>query len=167
MPNGNSLKAQIILAIQNSLSNFSFSGQNKNRYVIGYFMWRVMTGRHDSIEYLMQIPGHARCLVDSGFASLKKLYRRSDCDTIGQLEDVVEKSSATNSAVRYPAWRWFNWKAFLEPVIKAVPGIRYTFELYKDLLFTSTTEYHSLNSAHCVRSKLVWSVIIFPNWLTR
>ena len=52
-----------------------FTGQNKNRYLIGYFTWRVMTGRHDVIEYHMQIPGHARCLVDSGFGNLKKLYR--------------------------------------------------------------------------------------------
>ena len=52
-----------------------FSGQNKNQYVIGYLMWRVLSGRNRSIEYHMQIPGHARCLVDSGFASIKKLYR--------------------------------------------------------------------------------------------
>lgn len=51
------------------------TGQNKNRYLIGYLVWRIMTGRNDSIEYLMQVPGHARCLVDGGFGHLKKLYR--------------------------------------------------------------------------------------------
>ncbi|KAH3796610.1 hypothetical protein DPMN_150179 [Dreissena polymorpha] len=56
--------------------------QNKNRYLICYFTWRVMTGRHDVIEYHMQIPGHARCLVDSGFGHLKKLYRRSNIETM-------------------------------------------------------------------------------------
>ena len=103
---------------------FSLLGQNKNKYVIGHMMWRVMTGRHEKIEYCMQIPGHARCLVDSGFACLKKLYRRSDCDTIGQLQDVVNKSSSTNTTVRYPTWQWMDWKAFLEPVFKSVKGIR-------------------------------------------
>lgn len=39
-------------------------GQNKNQYVIGYFMWRVMTKQHNRIEFKMQIPGHARCLID-------------------------------------------------------------------------------------------------------
>jgi hypothetical protein len=33
------------------------SGQNKNRYTIGYFMWRVMTGQNEKIEYHMQVPG--------------------------------------------------------------------------------------------------------------
>lgn len=105
----------------------SVSGQNKNQFVIGYFMWRVMTGRHTQLEYLMQVPGHARCLVDGGFASLKRLYRRTDCDSIDQLEEVVNKSSSTNTAVRYPAWKWRDWNAFLGPVFRAVPGIRYFF----------------------------------------
>jgi len=42
---------------------------------MGYFMWRVLTCRHQEIEYLMQIPGHARCLVNGGFAHLKQRYR--------------------------------------------------------------------------------------------
>ena len=45
--------------------------QNKNKHVLGYFMWRVMTGQHYTIEYLMQIPGHARCLVDTEFDSFE------------------------------------------------------------------------------------------------
>ena len=36
---------------------------------------------------------YARCLVDSGFATLKKLYRRSDVDLLDQLEIVVNRSS--------------------------------------------------------------------------
>ena len=86
-----------------------------------------MTGRHLKIEYMMQVPGHARCLVDSGFACIKKLYRRTDCDSKDQLEGVVNKSSTTNVAVRYPAWQWLDWKSFLEPIIKPLTGIRYVY----------------------------------------
>ena len=99
-------------------------GQNKNQYVLGYFMWRVMTKQHHRIEYKMQVPGHARCLIDGGFALIKKLYRRCDCDGIGQLEDVVNKSSSTNTAVRYPAWQWRSWKPYLTQFFKPVKGIR-------------------------------------------
>uniref|UniRef100_A0A8W8N980 DUF7869 domain-containing protein n=1 Tax=Magallana gigas TaxID=29159 RepID=A0A8W8N980_MAGGI len=99
-------------------------GQNKNQYVIGYLMWRVMTKQHNRIEFKMQIPGHARCLIDGGFALLKKLYRRCDCDSIGQLEDVVNRSSTTNTAVRYPAWQWRSWKEYLGQFFKPVKGIR-------------------------------------------
>ncbi|KAH3786091.1 hypothetical protein DPMN_164192 [Dreissena polymorpha] len=56
----------------------------------------------DTIEFLMQIPGHARCHVDSGFACVKKAYRRNE------LAAVVDGSSSTNAAVRYPAWSWRN-----------------------------------------------------------
>jgi len=56
------------------------------RYVIGYLLRRVMTGRNCVIEYMMQVPGHAQCLVDSGFTSIKKLFRHSDCNVLDWLE---------------------------------------------------------------------------------
>ena len=62
-----------------------------------------MIGQRDKIEYLMQIPCHARCLVDRGFVSLEHTYHRSGCDSIDDLQHVINKSSSTNVAVRYPA----------------------------------------------------------------
>ena len=106
---------------------FSCFRTKQESFWLGYFMWRVMTKRHECIEYMMQVPGHARCLVDSEFASVKKLYRRTDCDTFDQLEEIVNKSSTTNEAVRYPAWQWQDWKAFLEPVFHSLPRIRYAY----------------------------------------
>lgn len=53
-----------------------FSGQNKNRYVIAYFCWRVMIGLHREMTVRFQISGHTKCLIDDGFAHIKKLYRR-------------------------------------------------------------------------------------------
>ena len=67
--------------------------------------------------------GHARCLVDTGFAHLKKQYRRHDCETLEQLAMVVDKSSDKNVAVCYPTWVWRRWKPFLEEHFKPVPGI--------------------------------------------
>ena len=47
-------------------------GQNKNRFVIGYFGWRVLTGRHTQIHlYFMEV-GHIRCLVDGHFGLIKR-----------------------------------------------------------------------------------------------
>ena len=90
-------------------------------------MWRVMTGKHDQIEYMMQVPGHAQCLVDSGFASLKQKYSHLDCDTLDQLEDIVSMASSTNQVVRYPKWKWRDWKGYLSPVFKKLRGIRYMY----------------------------------------
>ncbi|XP_052820507.1 uncharacterized protein LOC128246360 [Mya arenaria] len=110
------------------------TGLNKNKYLVGYFMWRVMTGQHSTIEYLMQIIGHAKCLVDSGFGNAKRLYRRTDCESLDQLEDVVNKFSYSNTAVRYPAWSWRNLKGFLGDHFKALNGIR----KYQYFRFSST-----------------------------
>ncbi|KAJ8315738.1 hypothetical protein KUTeg_007888 [Tegillarca granosa] len=104
-------------------------GQNKNMYVLAYFAWRVICGLHKSIAYMMQIPGHTRCLVDAGFAHGKRLFRRSECETIFQLRDIFEKSAVNNKAVLYEengnqTWEWRNWKAFLSARFKALKGIQ-------------------------------------------
>ena len=72
----------------------------------------------------------SRCLVDSGFAHIKKLYRRSDVDCLDQMCDVVNKSSTSNVAVLYlnkngeQQWEWADCKAFLSAQFKPVPNIR-------------------------------------------
>ncbi|XP_052806316.1 uncharacterized protein LOC128235542 [Mya arenaria] len=109
-------------------------GQNKNMYVIGYFLWRVMTGQQTGIELLMQIPGHARCHVDSGFATLKKAYIRHDTETLDELAGVVDRSSVTNVSVRYPQWIWRDWKSFLSRHFKSFVGIR----KYQHFRFTAS-----------------------------
>lgn len=72
---------------------------NKNRYVMAYFCWRVMVGLHREVTVRFQIPGHTKCLVDAGFAHIKKLYRRTDNDSLSDLVRTVEKSSKGNKAV--------------------------------------------------------------------
>ena len=72
----------------------------------------------------------SRYLVDSGFAHIKKLYRRSDVDCLDQMCDFVNKSSTSNVAVSFlnkdgeQNWEWADWKAFLCAWFKPVPNIR-------------------------------------------
>ena len=70
-----------------------------------------------------------RCLVDSGFGHIRKLFRRSDVDAYSQMVDVVQKSAASNVAIPYqlngaPTWEWRDWKQFLSCNFKAVRHIR-------------------------------------------
>ncbi|WAR14829.1 hypothetical protein MAR_004934 [Mya arenaria] len=94
-------------------------GQNKNRYLLAYFCWRTMIGLNEEIRYLMQVAGHARCIIDAGFGRIKALYRRTDCETLSDLENVVASSSTTNEAVLYKKpdgtsrFEWREWKTFL------------------------------------------------------
>ncbi|KAH3898419.1 hypothetical protein DPMN_022649 [Dreissena polymorpha] len=42
-----------------------------------------------------------------------------------ELAAVVDESSSTYAAVRYPAWCWRNWKSFIGEHFNALHGIRY------------------------------------------
>ncbi|XP_060576231.1 uncharacterized protein LOC132733586 [Ruditapes philippinarum] len=108
-------------------------GQNKNRYVLAYLSWRTMIGSHRNIKYMMQLPGHTRCLIDAGFGTIKKLYRRSNCDTLQHVTEVVLKSAHSNVPVTYGEWMWKGWKVFLADRFKKVPNI----SKYHHFRFTS------------------------------
>ncbi|KAH3800487.1 hypothetical protein DPMN_154120 [Dreissena polymorpha] len=70
------------------------------------------------------ITGNAKCHVHGRFGNIRTLYRRTDGETMDQLEAVVNKSSETNITVRYPEWAWRNWKQFTGEHFKTVHGIR-------------------------------------------
>ncbi|XP_076116844.1 uncharacterized protein LOC143084316 [Mytilus galloprovincialis] len=132
----------VISMLHHSLTNYGYGerecglhadncgGQNKNKYVIAYFCWRVMAKLHSTIYYMMQIPGHARCLIDAGFAHSKRLYRRSDVDLLQDIAEIVDKSTASNKAVVMKKenneleWEWRDWKTFFACHFKPLKGIR-------------------------------------------
>ena len=76
-------------------------------------------------KFVLLYSGHAHCHVDAGLGNIKKLYRRTDCESLSQLEEIVNKSSMSNLAVRYPQWIWRKWKEFLDEVFKPLKHIRY------------------------------------------
>ncbi|XP_065941872.1 uncharacterized protein [Magallana gigas] len=106
------------------------AGENKNRYVLGYLMWRTLMGLHHDIQLSMQVPYHGRCLVDAGFANIKRLYHRTDVDSLSGLVEVVRKSARSNSLVTYindageHSWEWYDWKSFTSTFFTNVKGIR-------------------------------------------
>lgn len=107
------------------------AGQNKNRSVLAYLAWRCMTGLHNEIQLSFMAVGHTRCLVDGCFGLIKQKYRRSECDTLEQLQAVVEDSAAVNTVQLYqtpgsakPAFQWYDWVKFLDERFKPLHGIR-------------------------------------------
>lgn len=61
--------------------------------------------------------------MDAGFGQIKKLYRRTDCDTKGDIARVIELSSKSNRAVSFleeDAWVWRDWKSYLSLRFKAL-----------------------------------------------
>ena len=53
-------------------------GQNKNKTVLAYLAWRMLTNKNQSIVLHFMPPGHTRSLVDGGFGLIKMKYRRQD-----------------------------------------------------------------------------------------
>ncbi|WAR29179.1 hypothetical protein MAR_002747 [Mya arenaria] len=102
-------------------------GQNKNRYVLAYLSWRIQMGLHEEILLLMQIPGHTRCLVDSGFANIKKLFRRCDVESLAQLAEIQ-----TNCRLE--------WKSYLQLDFLPVRGIQ-KYQSFRFCKVDSSTVY--------------------------
>ncbi|XP_060577599.1 uncharacterized protein LOC132734769 [Ruditapes philippinarum] len=117
--------------------------QNKNRFMLAYLAWRIHMGLHDEITLLMGIPGHTKCLVDGGFGHIKKLYRRTDCDSISQVASVVRKSASSNFPVLFRKedgcqnWTWYDWKTFLPRFFLPLRGIQryHYFRVTKDAVY--------------------------------
>ena len=47
-------------------------GQNKNNIMVGYLLWRVLTGLHNNITLSFMIVGHTKFSPDWCFGLLKK-----------------------------------------------------------------------------------------------
>lgn len=61
--------------------------------------------------------------MDAGFGQIKKLYRRTDCDTKSDIARLIELSSKSNRAVSFleeDAWVWRDWKSYLSLRFKAL-----------------------------------------------
>ena len=72
------------------------SGQNKNRHVIAYLMWRVLTGRHKQITLSFLIVGHTKFSPDTCFGLIKRLYRRTYVGCLDDISKMVSNSSVVN-----------------------------------------------------------------------
>ena len=97
-------------------------GQNKNRFVIGYLAWRIITGKHKAMYLSFMEVGHTRCLVDGHFGLIKKIYRSMDCDIVEHLADATRRSTVNNKPQLFP-WEWRKWDAFINSLFKAVPNV--------------------------------------------
>ena len=54
------------------------TGQNKNRFMVYYLMWRVMTGLHKEIKLSFLLVGHTKFAPDWCFGFLNNYLRRQE-----------------------------------------------------------------------------------------
>ena len=74
------------------------TGQNKNRFMIYYLMWRVMTGLHKEITLSFLLVGHTKFGPDWCFGLFKQLFKRTRVGSINDIAEVAERSAVVNHA---------------------------------------------------------------------
>ena len=104
--------------------------QNKNNAMIQYLLWRVMNGKHDSIELSFMLVGHTKFSPDRLFGLIKKVYRHSSVSTLVELQGIVERSTAKGQniaqLIETPGEEpvvFRQWTTYLSQFFKAIPSI--------------------------------------------
>lgn len=130
------------------------SGQNKNRYVMQYLVWRVLVGLNDNITLSFLIVGHTKFSPDWCFGLLKQAYRRRKIGCLDDIVHAIEESAVVNHAqlvgrqdgtVVVPT---YDWAAFFdEPFrqralqgIKSMHHLRFTCEKPDSVLVRDTSD---------------------------
>ena len=74
------------------------AGQNKNRFMMYYLMWQVLTGLHEEIIISFLPVGHTKFAPDWCFCLFKQLFRRMKIGDLDDIANCVSKSSTVNVA---------------------------------------------------------------------
>ena len=98
-------------------------GQNKNRWVIKYLLWRILTKRNKRIHLGFMIAGHTKFACDACFGLLKKVTKRTFISSIYDIADCVDASAEKSMANLHEIVglengkllvQYYDWKSFLE-----------------------------------------------------
>ena len=108
------------------------SGQNKNKFMIWYLLWRVCTEKHDEITLNFLITGHTKFAPDWCFGLLKQTFRRTPVSCLSDMVSVVNSSTVTGVNIAQLVGKedgstvvpCKNWQSFLETSFKTLPNIK-------------------------------------------
>lgn len=92
-------------------------------------MWRIMTGRHRSIEFSLMEAGHTKFSPDWHFGLWKMKWRHSTAETLDEVAESVRRSSRNghnipqliNDAEKLVSF--YDWTSFFEAFFKKLPSI--------------------------------------------
>ena len=118
------------------------SGQNKNRYVMQYLAWQILTGLNKKITLSFLVVGHTKFSPDWCFGLFKQAFRRSKVGCLDDIVRVVEKSATVNHAqlvgtqdgeVIVPTYDWAQFfdHPFRQKALKGIKAMHH-------LTFTNT-----------------------------
>ena len=109
------------------LHSDSCTGQNKNNFVLGYYMLRVAHGHHDEILWHFMAVGHTKFRPDEGFGLIRQhVDGRANILCFDDMKRAIEHSSFSNECVLFPVSEVQDWKK-VSDYYRALPGIRKNF----------------------------------------
>ena len=107
------------------------TGQNKNRYLMCYLMWRILTGLHTEVKISFLPVGHTKFSPDWCFGLFKRRYRKTKIGCLDDIVAAVNQSAAPNfsqlvgsqdGTTIVPMYNWSDY--FEEKTVKtALKGI--------------------------------------------
>ena len=104
--------------------------QNKNNAFIWYYLWRVMTGLHRTIDYNFLLAGHTKFSPDWCFGLVKQKTRKTFISSLFDVARAVEDSASVNVAdfvglhngtVLIPT---YDWMSYLQTFFRKVPQLK-------------------------------------------
>ena len=117
------------------------AGQNKNKTVLAYLMWRVLTGRHKRITLGFMQPGHTKNECDGTFGRLKKLLgKKTAVYTTSDVLDVARGRNDLNEVIPMAGEDipWLRWGAYLEQFFHGFKGISSYYYFHFDQRYPGT-----------------------------
>ncbi|CAH3013857.1 unnamed protein product [Porites evermanni] len=118
--------------------------QNKNNAFKWYYLWRVMTRLHHTIEYNFLIAGHTKFAPDWSFGLVKQRTRKTFISSLFDIAREVEDSATVNTAelaglhngtVLIPT---YDWMSYLDTFFKKIPDLKTYHHFRFDKAFPGT-----------------------------
>lgn len=139
-------------------------GQNKNRFMIWYFAWRVIAGLNETIELYFLVAGHTKNRADAGFGLVKRKLKQYNAIVPADMMKVIEISSESNTCVCGSDVIWYDWKRILEPHFTIPKDLKITqYHVFKfdacrpgvvqvkPFSYSSSTEFNILKNGYTVQ----------------
>lgn len=102
------------------------AGQNKNRFMLSFCCWLVLSGRERTVVMNFRVFGHTKNVCDGSSGHVKQLLRRTNVRTPAEMMGVIRESSNTTDCILSVDVISRDWKAMLSEYCKISPkfGIR-------------------------------------------
>ena len=96
-----------------------------------YYLWRVLTGRHHTIQYNFLIAGHTKFAPDWCFGLVKQRTRKTFISSLFDIARAVEDSAIVNTAE-------YDWMSYLDTFFKKIPHLKTYHHFRFDKAFPGT-----------------------------